>query len=164
MDRFVAWVERVAGIFLLAIALLTFLTVGLRYLFSIQIPDWFDFSRQLLAIAIFWGIASTTYRLSHITVDIVWEHTGSAWQRRIDLFATAVAVVCLAAFAWKIMDKVFDVMDSGQVTNDLRLPLWPFTLTAALGIVAAFVLACLRFFRLWRGAHGGEAPLRPGEG
>ena len=67
-----------AALFLLLIALLVTINVMLRYFFSIEIPDWFDFSRQLQAIALFWGIAVTTYRARHISVDIVWEHLGPA--------------------------------------------------------------------------------------
>ncbi len=76
MNRLLSGVENLAAFFLLLIALLVTANVTLRYLFSCQIPDWFDFSRQLQAIAIFWGIALTTYRASHICVDVVWEHLG----------------------------------------------------------------------------------------
>ena len=53
MNRFLQASENIAAVFLLAIALLVTTNVTLRYLFSIQIPDWFDFSRQLQAIALF---------------------------------------------------------------------------------------------------------------
>ena len=53
-----------------------FISVLLRYLFSIQIPDAYDFGRLLLGILIFWGIAATSYRGTHITVDLVWSNVG----------------------------------------------------------------------------------------
>ena len=62
MNRFLRVSENLAALFLLLIALLVTVNVTLRYVLSIQIPDWFDFSRQLQAIAIFWGIAIATYR------------------------------------------------------------------------------------------------------
>ena len=92
MERFVSWVERIAGSFLLAVATLTFASVVLRYLFGAQIPDWFDFSKLLQGIAIFWGIACVCYRNEHILVDMVWEQSSDAGKRRIDLFATIVLV------------------------------------------------------------------------
>lgn len=57
MRRLLATTENVATLFLLAIALLTAGNVALRDPFSMQVPDWFDGSKQLQAIALFGGIA-----------------------------------------------------------------------------------------------------------
>src|SRR5262249_40348757 len=67
-----------------------FLAVLLRNLFAVSLPDAFDFGRLLLGILIFWGIAATSYRGGHITVDLVWANVGPRWQRSIDVFATLV--------------------------------------------------------------------------
>ena len=45
-----------------------------------SIPDSYDFGRLLLGILIFWGIAATSYRGTHITVDLVWAAVGPARQ------------------------------------------------------------------------------------
>ena len=56
-----------------------FRRVLLRNLFSImRFPTSFDFGRLLLGILIFWGIAATSYRGGHITVDLVWANVGAA--------------------------------------------------------------------------------------
>jgi hypothetical protein len=88
VKRLLTAVETIAAFFLLAIALLTFANVAVRDLFSVQIPDWFDFSKLMQVIAVFWGIALTTFAGRHICVDIVWEHVGPRAKRLIDLFAT----------------------------------------------------------------------------
>ena len=49
-----------------------FISVLLRNFFATSIPDSYDFGRLLLGILIFWGIAATSYRGAHITVDLVW--------------------------------------------------------------------------------------------
>ena len=53
----------------------------LRAFFSMAIPDWFDLSRLMLGIAIFWGIATTSYRDEHIQVDFLWEWVGPRGKR-----------------------------------------------------------------------------------
>src|SRR5579875_1738587 len=63
-----------------------FISVLLRYFFSVQIPDAYDFGRLLLGILIFWGIAATSYRGTHITVDLLWANVGARLQRIIDVF------------------------------------------------------------------------------
>ena len=146
LDKILAFTESVAALFLLLVAALTFFNVCVRYLFDTQIPDWFDLSKQLQAIAIMWGIALATYRGSHICVDILWEHCGAAWRRRIDLFATAVTLL-LAPMAWMIFIIVANM--GSEVTSDLRLPLRYFYAIAALGAVAAAILAAKRMIVLF---------------
>lgn len=147
LDKILALTESVAAFFLLLVAALTFFNVCVRYLFDTQIPDWFDLSKQFQAIAIMWGIALATYRGSHICVDILWEHCGSAWRRRIDLFATGVTLLLLAPMAWMIFIIVANM--GSEVTSDLRLPLRYFYAIAALGAVAAAILAAKRVMALF---------------
>lgn len=147
LDKILAVTESVAAFFLLLVAALTFSNVCVRYLFATQIPDWFDLSKQFQAIAILWGIAITTYRGSHICVDIVWEHSGRAWRRRIDLFATAATLILLAPMAWMIWVMVGNM--GTEATSDLRLPLRYFYAVAAIGAVAAAILAAKRILRLF---------------
>ena len=151
MERFITWVERIAGLFLLAVATLTFASVALRYLFGTQIPDWFDFSKLLQGIAIFWGIACVCYRNEHILVDLVWEQSSEAGKRRIDLFATLVLLVFFALMAWMLGAKVWQSAQSTQATSDLRLPIGPFHVVAWLGIAAAVVMTALRLRMVWQG-------------
>src|SRR2546430_2182768 len=90
MDRFIDGIELVAAAFVGIVAADIFISVLLRYFFSVSIPDSYDFGRMLLGILIFWGIAATSYRGTHITVDLVWSAAGPKLRRVIDVFATLV--------------------------------------------------------------------------
>jgi TRAP-type C4-dicarboxylate transport system permease small subunit len=142
VKRFLAATETVAAVFLLLVALLTAGNVALRDLFSIQIPDWFDGSKLLLGIALFWGIAIATYHAGHICVDIIWEHLGESNRRRMDIGASLLTLAFLVPMAWMVWSKVLTM--GTQATTDLRLPLAWFYAVGALGAVAAVVLALLR--------------------
>jgi TRAP-type C4-dicarboxylate transport system permease small subunit len=146
MKRFLAATENTAAVFLLLIALLTAGNVLLRDLLSIQIPDWFDGTKQLQGIALFWGIALATWRGSHICVDIVWEHLRARGRRLMDLVATAVVLVFLAPMAWMVWIKVGGT--GTEATSDLRLPLAWFYSVGAVGATVAAVLAALRLVAL----------------
>jgi TRAP-type C4-dicarboxylate transport system permease small subunit len=157
MKRLLAATETVAALFLLAIALLTALNVGLRGLFSIQVPDWFDGTKMLLFIALFWGIAVATYHGSHIAVDVVWEHLRARGRRVLDVVAALFTLALLAPMAWMVWEKV---LGSGtQATMDLRLPLIGFTSVGATGAVAAALLAAWRLLELLRAPEA--APPQP---
>jgi TRAP-type C4-dicarboxylate transport system permease small subunit len=124
MDRFIDTIEWIAAFFIGVVALNIFVAVLLRNIFNYSIPDSYDFGRLLLGILIFWGIAATSYRGGHITVDLIWANVGPKYQRMIDVFATLVLLF------------------------DLRLPTWPFFAVAWIGDVSAVLLIAVRTYRL----------------
>jgi TRAP-type C4-dicarboxylate transport system permease small subunit len=153
LDAVIDFTERAAGVFLAAIVVLTFVSVTLRARLGIAVPDWFDLSRLTLGVAIFWGIASTSYRDEHIQVDVVWEWLGPRGRRIVDFFAACVLLAFLAAFAWMLTFKVGSGFRSGESTFDVRIPVWPFHLVAAFGIFLATVLVAIRLVRIVRGTY-----------
>ena len=90
MDRFIDSIEWIAAFFVGIVALNTFVAVFMRKFFAVTIPDYYNFGQFLLGILIFWGIAATSYRGTHITVDLVWANASPKYQRWIDIFATLV--------------------------------------------------------------------------
>jgi TRAP-type transport system small permease protein len=148
MDRFIDGIEIVAAVFIGIVAADVFITVLLRYFFNIAIPDSYDFGQLLLGILIFWGIAATSYRGTHITVDLIWANVGPKYQRAIDVFATLVLFFVVAVQTYTLFDKVVSTYDANVQTFDLRLPTWPFFLVAWLGDVSAVLLIAVRTYRL----------------
>jgi TRAP-type C4-dicarboxylate transport system permease small subunit len=148
MDRFIDSIEWLAALFIGIVAADVFISVMLRYFFGFTIPDAYDFGQLLLGILIFWGIAATSYRGTHITVDLIWANVGPAWQRAIDVFATLVLLFVVSVQTYTLYDKVVSTYSSNLLTFDLRLPVWPFYFVAWLGDVAAVLLIAVRTYRL----------------
>jgi len=148
MDRFIDTIEWIAAFFVGIVAVDVFVSVLLRNLFSYTIPDSFDFGRLLLGILIFWGIAATSYRGGHITVDLVWANVGPRFQRFIDVFATLVLLFVVTVQTYTLFDKVRGTYYDNVLTFDLRLPVWPFFAVAWAGDVSAVLLIAIRTYRL----------------
>ena len=148
MDRFIDGIELIAAFFVGLVAADTFISVLLRYFFSVSIPDSYDFGRLLLGILIFWGIAATSYRGTHITVDLLYANVGPKLQRIIDVFATLVLLFVVTVQTYTLFDKVVVTYNDNVLTFDLRLPTWPFFLLAWLGDAAAVLLIAVRTYRL----------------
>lgn len=146
MKRLLSATETAAALFLLAIALLTAGNVLMRDVLSVQIPDWFDASKLMQGIALFWGFAIATYYGSHICVDIVWEHLSLEGRRWLDIAGTFVTLIFLAVMAWMVWVKVLST--GTQTTSDLQLPIRYFYAIAALGVCASVLLALMRLVRL----------------
>src|SRR5665648_370717 len=148
MDRFIDSIEWVAAGFVGIVAANIFIAVVLRNLFTYSIPDSYDFGRLMLGILIFWGIAATSYRGGHITVDLIWANVGPKYQRMIDVFATLVLLFVVSVQTWTLFDKVRGTYYDNVLTFDLHLPTWPFFAVAWAGDVSAVLLIAARTYRL----------------
>jgi TRAP-type C4-dicarboxylate transport system permease small subunit len=148
MDRFIDLIELIAAAFVGIVALNTFVAIFMRKFFAVTIPDYYDFGRLLLGILIFWGIAATSYRGTHITVDLVWASARPRYQRWIDIFATSVLLFVVTAQTITLFDKVLTTYRDNILTYDLRLPNWPFFAIAWIGDVSAVLLIAIRAYRL----------------
>jgi len=165
MDRFIDGIELMAAIFVGLVAADIFISVMLRYFFSVQIPDSYDFGRLLLGILIFWGIAATSYRGTHITVDLVYANVGQRMKRAIDIFATLVLLFVVTVQTYTLFDKVTGTYADNVSTFDLRLPVWPFFLVAWIGDASAVLLIAVRTYRLIFHPEllGGQYQIKPVE-
>ena len=148
MDRIIDTIEAIAALFVGLVAADIFISVALRRFFNVQIPDSYDFGRMLLGILIFWGIAATSYRGGHITVDLVWAQASPRWKRVIDIFATLVLLFVVTVQTYTLFDKVSATYNDHVLTYDLGLPTWPFFAVAWIGDVSAVVLIAIRTYRL----------------
>ena len=148
MDRIIDTIEAIAALFVGLVAADIFISVLLRRFFSVQIPDAYDFGSMMLGILIFWGIAATSYRGGHITVDLVWAQMGPRGKRTIDIFATLVLLFVVTVQTYTLFDKVRSTYNDHVLTYDLGLPTWPFFAVAWLGDVSAVVLIAIRTYRL----------------
>lgn len=148
MDRVIAAIEWTAAVFVGLVALNIFVSVLLRKFFDTAIPDAYDFGSLMLGVLIFWGIAATSYRGTHITVDLVWSAAGPRLQRWIDVFATLVLLFIVVVQTWTLFDKVQLTYQDQVQTFDLHLPVWPYYALAWLGDIAAVLLIAVRTWRL----------------
>lgn len=148
MDRFIDAIEWCAATFVGIVAANIFIAVVLRKFFATSIPDSYDIGKMLLGTLIFWGIAATSYRGGHITVDLLWSGASPRYKRWIDIFATLVLLFVVTVQTITLFDKVHATYTDHVLTYDLGLPTWPFYAVAWLGDAAAVVLIAIRTYRL----------------
>ena len=164
MDRIIDAIEWCAATFVGIVAVNIFLAVVLRKFFAWQIPDSYDVGKMLLGTLIFWGIAATSYRGSHITVDLVWTAANARWKRFIDVFATLVLLFVVTVHTFTLFDKVAQTRADNVLTYDLHLPTWPFFAVAWAGDVSAVLLIAIRTWRLiFQPGSFNRAPFKPVE-
>ena len=148
MDRFIDSIEWIAAVFVGIVALNTFVAMFMRKFFAVTIPDYYDFGRLLLGILIFWGIAATSYRGTHITVDLVWANATPKYQRWIDVFATLVLLFVVTVQTFTLFDKVATPAPTISSPWICRCRTGRSSLVSWIGDVSAVLLIAIRTYRL----------------
>jgi TRAP-type C4-dicarboxylate transport system permease small subunit len=148
MERITTSIERIAGYFIGILALITFAAALLRYTVNLHIPDGFIVAQTLQGIAICWGFGTAIYADRHITVDILYATCGTTFQRICDVTAILLNLAFMLIFAYAMVYKVFDIQAAGEISDDLRLPLWIGYTFAAAGILAALVMSLVRTWQV----------------
>ena len=121
----------------------------LRYFFSVQIPDAYDFGRLLLGILIFWGIAATSLsRHPHHRRSGLRQCRAAVAARHRRVRDAGAAVRGDGADLHAVRQGAWSTRADNVLTFDLRLPTWPFFLVAWLGDVSAVLLIAVRTYRL----------------
>ncbi|MGE3988762.1 TRAP transporter small permease [Pseudorhodoplanes sp.] len=148
MNAFVDIVERIAGYLIGVLAVITCSQAILRYTFNVHIPDGFIIGQTMQGIAIFWGIATATYANRHVTVDVLYEFSGPRPRRVMDLAAYTVNLAFMALFGFAMTYKTFDILATGEISTELRIPIWTGYTLAALGVLAAATTAGIRWWQV----------------
>ena len=148
MDRVVTVIEKVAGYALGFLAIITFTEAILRYGFQSHIPDGFVLGQMMQGIAICWGIATATYADRQISVDILYLAGTDRMRRFCDVVGYTVNWAFIAGFGYAITFKVFDILEAGEISNDLAIPIWTGYTLASLGIIGAVIMALIRWFEI----------------
>ena len=148
MNTFVSIVERTAGYLIGILAVITFSEAILRYAFNMHIPDGFIIGQTMQGIAICWGIATATYADRQVTVDILYEMVGRGVRRAMDVAAYSVNLMFLGLFGYAMTFKVFDILAAGEISTELRIPIWTGYTLASLGVLAAVATAGIRWWQV----------------
>lgn len=161
--KYPAGIERIstalsflAGIFLLALMVLTVADVAGRTFWNQSIIGTIDISTLLLVGVAFLGLASAEITARHVAVSIVEERlplrvraVGAALRLALMVFLGAVLV-------WGMGEGALSALHRGERTNDiLRLMTWPAKAMLWISFVCFFIPVVLREVREIRGFwHG----------
>ncbi|SDG94312.1 TRAP transporter small permease [Alloyangia pacifica] len=146
-DRATALLAVVGGVALLALVVLIFAGVVLRYAFGQPILGSNEII-QLAAVALVMSaLPYCTHLNGHVSVDVFDRVLGRFGRRAGDVIARLLSGYALGVLCHRAYYKALDAAEFGDTTNMLGLPLWPFYGILALGCgfcVLVFALQILK--------------------
>ncbi|SNY92352.1 TRAP-type C4-dicarboxylate transport system, small permease component [Cohaesibacter sp. ES.047] len=125
-----------AAAFLLTLVAVTVIDVIGRYFFNAPLPGAFELTQILLADLVLAALPMTTFKDSHVEVDLLSHFWSSETYLRIGRFGAAVTAMVFFVLSWNVGVHGMKLFEDGAVTNDLSLPIWP---AAVLGAITYLV-------------------------
>ncbi|MBW1646533.1 MAG: TRAP transporter small permease [Deltaproteobacteria bacterium] len=124
----------IAGIFLLAMCLLTCANIVLRIVW-VPVPGTYELMGYFGAVVAALSLGHTQMRRGHVAVDVLINRLSSRRQRFLKGFNGLACMLFFSLAAWQLMRKALVLRASGEVTETLRIIYYPFALAVALGCV-----------------------------
>ncbi len=142
----------IAGVFLIAMILLTCANVFLRVVWM-PIRGTFELMGFFGAIVTGFALGYTQIKRGHIAVDIVVKRFSKKIQRILNGINCLICMVFFGMAAWQIARWATTLWESGEVTETLQIVYYPFTYGIAF---SCFVLALVFFVDLLKSFAGKE--------
>jgi TRAP-type C4-dicarboxylate transport system permease small subunit len=115
-----------AGTALFAIMALTFVDVGGRKFVDTSLPGALELTELLMVAVIFAALPLVSLRGEHVTFDSLDPLLPAGFRRVQQALVDLACLAMLLFVAWLMWDHAGKMAEYGDVTNRLRIPLYPF--------------------------------------
>ena len=144
-------VNRIASGVLFCMMLLTIADVFLRKVFSQSILGTVEVTEFMMLILLFFAVTQTEILNGHVRVDLIMSRFGERTQTLVDTITQLVCFLLFGLFTWSTLVYAGKMRASGEVSQDLWLPVYPFIYVVALGCaLLAFSLLIKSFMAYMR--------------
>ncbi len=124
-----------AGAALIALTLLATANVGLR-IFRAPVSGTYEVVSFLGAVVTAGALGYTQKRKDHIVVDILSDRFPAPVKRALDGVSHAVTLVLFSIVSWQTFAWGRRLMESGELSETLKVPFYPFVFLVSLGFGA----------------------------
>lgn len=128
----------ISAVMLLAMMLLTTADVLLRF-FRHPIPGTYEIIGMLSSAVVSFSLGYTSVARGHIAVDLLVKRLSPGKQQLIEALNAAAASILFAVVTWQAVRHGIMLMQTGEVSLTVKLPVYPF----AFGVAAGCTLLCI---------------------
>jgi len=152
-------IAEAGGLVILAMMLVAILDVVLRYAFNAPLSSSYELIQLGMVLVVYCGLAWCGLAGGHISVNFLGallDRPGLRWLNALVHFAGAILFLLIA---WRSAGEAVKYFASGETTNMLKAPIYPFLAAVAAGaLLYAVVLGwqCAAALRGDAGSGGGR--------
>ncbi|MBI4767308.1 MAG: TRAP transporter small permease [Deltaproteobacteria bacterium] len=140
------FLSHIASFVLFLMMILTILDVCLRKAFSDSITGTVEVSEFMLVIVIFFGLAVTEVLNGHVKVDLVMGFFGKRFQAAVEIVTQLACFILMILVTWSAVIYSEKMRLSGQVSQDLWIPIYPFIYVIVAGCTTMALAILIKFF------------------
>lgn len=129
---------------LVLLMLVTFVDVIGRYFFNRPVTFAVELIELLMGLVVFFGLAYTTIKKAHITVDLLLDAVPRVVKSALSIFAALVSAVVIIIMAWRLTLRAVGFASDGLSTSVLFMPIAPFVFLMCAGAFLAAVVAVVQ--------------------
>ncbi len=135
---------------LMLLMIITFIDVLGRYLFSAPLPGAFELTEIMMAMLIFAGLPLVSRANQHVTVNLIVGILSPIILHLQRMITQAIMAVVLAVMAWRMWIKAEEMLEQGDETAYLLLPIAPVAFFMTLMMAVSTLIVAIQFIRIFR--------------
>lgn len=126
---------KISMILTLLMMFVTVADVGGRYFFNRPIPGVFELTRFGLGAIVCTALGYSQINKVHIAINILVSRFPLVYQNFIEIFNYLLAFIVFVIACWQMFIYTGRLYTAAQVTSVLGVPIYPFVLISAIGVV-----------------------------
>jgi TRAP-type C4-dicarboxylate transport system permease small subunit len=138
--------SRVSSVILFLMMALTVADVFLRKVFSKPILGSVEVTEFMMVTVVFFSLAQTEVLNRHVKVDLVMSRLSKRTQGLIDMITRLVCFLLFCGITWSTLIYSGRMRASGEVSQDLWIPVYPFVYIVAVGCALLTLILLVKFF------------------
>lgn len=146
VDPLCKFLSRISSVVLFFMMLLTIIDVVLRKTVSQSILGTVEVTEFMLVIIIFFALAHTETMNGHVKVDLVMSRFSEKIQGIVDMFTQFICFIISIMITWSTLSYSEQMRASGEVSQDLWIPIFPFIYVVAFGSAVLALTLLIKFF------------------
>ena len=151
IERASKWCAMIGGVILMAIALMTVLSIVGRAAFGKPVPGDIEITQYAIAVAISAFLPHCLFSGGNLIVDFFTAKAKASTRKALDTVGALTLAFAMAIFAWRTVVGTFSVMNAGETSMIIGMPLWwTYAAMAPCFLLATFAALALAV-KLWRG-------------
>lgn len=151
IERASKWCAMIGGVILMVIALMTVVSIIGRAALGKPVPGDIEITQYAIAVAISAFLPHCLFSGGNLIVDFFTAKAKASTRKSLDTIGALSLAVAMAIFAWRTVVGTISVMNAGETSMIIGMPLW----WTYAGMAPCFMLATLASValavKLWRG-------------
>lgn len=137
--------SKAGQVILMAMVLLTITDIILRRLFNHPLSGSLEISQMMLVIVVFFSIAYSGIKKSHVTIDALTSRFSRKIQAVLNSIMGILSVLLFSAMGWGSIVLAMQKLENQSVTGMLPIPIYPFVFVVATGSILLALVLLIEF-------------------